>query len=98
MLEEARTDPVLDLRHRVTELLGDSLALQRVDGVRVRRCGHDDEGNDGRLAACLLQTVVQASEGLDEHVHTLRDGDESVSRVRRVVGLALRLLTLLRYS
>ena len=47
MLEEACTDPVLDLRHRVMELLGDRLALQRVDGVRVRRCGHDDEGHNG---------------------------------------------------
>ena len=47
MLEEACTDPVLDLRHRVTELLGDRLALQRVDGVRMRRCRHDDERDNG---------------------------------------------------
>lgn len=51
-LEKPRADAVLDLRDGVSELLSDGLAFEGLDGVAVRRGGHDNERDDGdgRLA------------------------------------------------
>ena len=46
MLEKALPDTILDLGDRIPKLLGDSLALERVDSIRVRSSGHDDERDD----------------------------------------------------
>lgn len=60
LLKHALSDPRLDLRDRVVELLGDCLALERLNRVRVGLRGHDDECDDGHLASCLLQLGVEA--------------------------------------
>ena len=59
MFEETLTNPILDFSDRVVELLGDSLALERVNGIRVGSGGHDNERDNGHLGAGLLQSVVQ---------------------------------------
>ena len=60
MLEKPLPDTILDLGDRIPQLLGDSLALERVDCIRVGSSGHDDERDDGYLGSGLLQPVVQA--------------------------------------
>ena len=47
MVEESSTDSVLDLRHRVSELFCDSLALQSVDGIGLGGGRHNDECHHG---------------------------------------------------
>lgn len=34
-------------------------------------CRHNDERHNGGLASSRLETVIQSSQGLNEHVHTL---------------------------
>ena len=70
-LEDALTDTILDLGDSVAELLGDCLALEGLNGVRMRRSRHDDERDNGDLGASLLEAVIQACKALDEHVNTL---------------------------
>ena len=60
MLEEAGADPVLDFGHRIAELLRHRLSLQCVDGVGVRRGGHNNERYDCRLRARFLKAIVEA--------------------------------------
>lgn len=71
MIEDAFSYPVLNLMDRIPELLGDSLALQCLDSVRLRRSWHDDECHDRHIRLGLLESEVEAGERLDEHVHTL---------------------------
>ena len=62
MLEKALPNAILDLGDRIPQLLGDSLALECVDCIRVGSSGHDNERDDGYLGSRLLQPVVQACE------------------------------------
>lgn len=59
-LKEPSSDAVLDLGNGIAKLLRDSLSLERLDRVRVRRSGHDDEGDDRHLGSHLLEAVVEA--------------------------------------
>lgn len=49
MFKDPLSDPGGDLRDSLLELGSHSLTLERLDGVRVCRSGHDDEGHNGRL-------------------------------------------------
>ncbi len=46
-VKEARPDPVLNLCHRILELLCHGLALQRVNGVGMGLSRRDNECDDG---------------------------------------------------
>lgn len=70
-LEYAAADALLDDVGGVAQRLDDGLALEGLDGERRRLGGHDDEGDDGHLAAGGLEAVIEAGEGLDEHVDAL---------------------------
>ncbi len=71
LLEQTFSDARLDLLDRVAQLLGDSLPLERLDGVRVGGGRHDDKGDHSGLGAALLQLVVETCQRLDEHVDSL---------------------------
>lgn len=58
MFEQTLTNPVLDFRDRVVKLLGDSLTLECVNGVRVGGSGHNDERDNGHFGPRLLQSEV----------------------------------------
>jgi hypothetical protein len=93
-LEEALSDAVLDLGDGVAELLSDGLTLERLNGVRVSRGGGDDERDDGLLRSRDLEAVVEAGEGLDEHVETfvavlVTSSGEEVERVVEVEVVVL---------
>jgi hypothetical protein len=93
VVKQPRADAVLDLGDRVPELLRDCLSLERLDGVGVGLCRHDDKGDDGGVGASLLELVVEPREGLDEHVDALvavlvpagREHIESIIEVEIVV-------------
>jgi hypothetical protein len=59
VLKEPVPDLLLNDVDGLLELLGDGLTLERLDGVRVRRGGHDDEGDDGRFGTHLLEKVIK---------------------------------------
>jgi hypothetical protein len=59
MLKDPVTDPMLNLGNGLSELLGNGLTFERLDGVRVGSGWHDDECDDGDLGAHLLQAVVE---------------------------------------
>ena len=76
MFEEALTDTVLNLRDRVVQLLSDSLALERVNGIRVGSGGHDNERDNGHLGAGLLQSVVKTYPGVSSGVEIDRSKNQ----------------------
>lgn len=88
-LEDALAHAALDHVDGVAEGLDDGLALEGFDGEGLRLRGHDDECHDGHFGAGGFEAVVQAREGLDEHVAALVPvlvpaGREEVQRVIRV--------------
>ena len=89
VLKDALANALGDLLNALLESASDSLTLEGLDGVRVGRCGHNNEGNDGHLGAHLLETSVETRERLDEHVDTLvaeliTTSGEQVDRVFKV--------------
>ncbi len=58
-------------RHDARESLRHCLPAQRLNIKVVRRCRHDQKGNDGRLALGLDQQAVQPCQRLEEEVRTL---------------------------
>lgn len=72
MFEETLTNPILDFRDRVVELLGDSLALERVNGIRVGSSGHNDERDNGYFGPRLLQPEVQTYSDVNSEVEVDR--------------------------
>jgi hypothetical protein len=93
-LEKALTDTVLNLGDGVAELLRHGLTLERLDRVRVRGGGGDDERDDGLLRTGDLEAVVEAGKGLDEHVETfvavfVATGSEEVEGVVKVEVVVL---------
>lgn len=58
MVEKTSSDPILKLGDSISQLLGNCLAFQRFDCIRMRGCGHDDESHDGDFGFKLLQSVI----------------------------------------
>lgn len=88
MVEEPETDAVLDLGDGVAELLRDSLALERLDCVRVCLGWHDDERDNSHGRARGFEAVVEARKRLYEHIHTLvavliSAGSEHLRNIKR---------------
>lgn len=71
MIEKPSTNPRLNIRHGVSQLLYHRLSLKSLNSVRVGRSRHDDESDHSDLRASFLKFVVQSGERLNEHVDTL---------------------------
>ncbi|KAH3664964.1 hypothetical protein OGATHE_003779 [Ogataea polymorpha] len=68
-LEEPLAHKGLDVLDGGFQLLDHRLATQRVHGVRLGGCGHDDEGDHVHLGIDRLEPVVESGQCLDEEVH-----------------------------
>lgn len=94
-LEQLLANVALNVSNSIVQALDYGLALQCLHSKRSRLSRHDDEGNDSHVGAGRLHTVVQASQRLNEHIHTLisvlvtssSEEVESLVRVKIVVSI-----------
>ena len=71
VIKQTRTDPILNLGYGVAELLGDSLALQCLDCIRVGRRRHDNKCINGHVGSYLLKAIVESSQSFYKHINAL---------------------------
>lgn len=70
-LEQPLSNALLNIVYSFPQSFDDRLPLQCFNSQGVCLGGHNNERNHGGLRAGDLETVVQPSERLDEHIHTL---------------------------
>ena len=89
LLEQLLANVALNVSHSIVQALDHGLTLQCLHGERGSLSRHDDESNDCHVGASRLHAVVQASQRLDKHIHTLipvlvTSGSEEVQRLVRI--------------
>lgn len=85
-LENTAADATFNHVDGITERFDDGLTFQGFNRQRSGLRRHDNKCDDGGLAPCVLQSVVETSQRLDKHVNTLiselvTSGSEEVESV-----------------
>lgn len=70
LLKDTFTNLLGDIIDGVSQLLYNSLALQRLYSIRLSSGGHDNECDDGDIRVGLLEAMIEARQSFDKHVST----------------------------
>ena len=98
-LEDATANALFNDTGSISERFDDGLAFQSLDSKRGGLSRHNDESNNGHVASDGLETMIETSERLDEHVYTLvpefvpTSGEDIKCVVRLEIVMAIEMTT-----